>query len=257
MWRAAGIHHLLGAAELVDGFCDEALRPDLSRLLDLGDAVGARAFRFLQNARVGRGQNLVGEQLAGFGGLAARHVDRRRRRPMLAEQLLDRPDRGVRALDQRMAVLRIGDRRRQHIGKLHRAVVAQQDHPAVEHAGDAGREQAGAGHHVEPFALVMRDRSAGWRGALAADDLRLALLHVIKNDRHVAAGAVQVRLDHLKRERGGDRGVERVAAALQRAHADRGRDPVRRRDDAERAVDLGPRGEGIGIDIACHGSSNS
>ena len=33
---------------------------------------------------------------------------------MLAEQLLDRPDCGVGALDQRMAVLRVGDRGRQH-----------------------------------------------------------------------------------------------------------------------------------------------
>ena len=129
MRRAAGVHHLLGAAELVDGFRDEALRPDLSRLLDLRDAVGAGALGFLQDARVGRGQRLVGEQLAGFGGLAVPEIDRRRRRPVIAEQLLDRADGGVGALDQRMAVLRIGDRGRQHVGKLHRAVVAQQDHP--------------------------------------------------------------------------------------------------------------------------------
>ncbi len=36
----------------------------------------------------------------------------------------------------------------------------------------------------------------------------LRLLHVIENDRHVAARAVQMRLDHLQREGGRDRGVE-------------------------------------------------
>ena len=102
-------------------------------------------------------------------GLPSRQIDRRRRRPVIAEQLLDRPDRGVGALDQRMAVLRVRDRGRQHVGERHGAVVAQQQHPGVEHAGHAGREQAGAGHHVEAFALVMRDGRAGGRRALAAD----------------------------------------------------------------------------------------
>ena len=40
----------------------------------------------------------------------------------------------------------------------------------------------------------------------------LPRLHVVEHDRHVAAGAVQVRLDHLERERGGAGRVERVAA---------------------------------------------
>ena len=118
--------------------------------------------------------------------------------------------------------------------------------------GTQAGEQAGAGHHVEAFALVMRDGGAGRGRALAADQLGLALAHVVEHHRHVAARAVQVRLDHLQREGGGDRGVEGVAAALQRAHADGGGDPVRRGDDAEGAVDLGPRGEGVGIDVACH-----
>ena len=81
-------------------------------------------------------------------------------------------------------------------------------------------------------------------GPLAAHDDRLAALGLVDDDRHVAAGPAQMRLDHLQRERRGDAGVEGVAAALQHAHADRGGDPVRGGDDAEGAVDLGPRGEG-------------
>ena len=61
-----------------------------------------------------------------------------------------------------------------------------------------------------------------------------------EDDRQVAAGAVQVRLDDLQREAGRDRGVERVAAALEHRHAGRGREPVRRRDHAEGAAQLGP-----------------
>jgi hypothetical protein len=176
---------------------------------------------------------------------------------VIAEQLLDRPDGGVGALDQRMTVLRVGNRGRQHVGELHRAVVAQQQHPGVEHAGHAGREQASAGHHVEAERTVMRDGRRGGRGALAADDLGFALLDVVDDDRNVAARPVEVRLQHLQREGGGDRGVEGVAAALQGSHPDAGRDPVRRGDDAERALDLRAGRERVGIDVACHGCSLS
>src|ERR1700722_641141 len=64
------------------------------------------------------------------------------------------------------------------------------------------------------------------------------------------AGTVQVRLDHLQGEGGGDGGVERVAAFFQDAHAHRGRNPVGRGDHAEHAFDFGAGGGGIGIDIA-------
>ena len=65
-----------------------------------------------------------------------------------------------------------------------------------------------------------------------------------------------MRLDHLQRERGRAGRIERVAAALQDAHADRGRDPVGRGDDPERAFDLGAGGERIGID-EIHGGSGA
>ena len=93
----------------------------------------------------------------------------------------------------------------------------------------------------------------GGRRTLAADDLDgSALAGVVDNDRHIAAGAVEMRLDHLQRERGGDRGIEGVAALLQDSHAHGGGDPMGRRDDAESALDLGPGGEGIWVDIGCH-----
>ena len=246
---AAGVHDLLGAAEAVDRFGDKAVRPGFARALDLRDAIAAGALGFLDDAAIGCRERLVGEQRAGRRHFVVRQIDRGRGRPILAEQLRHRGDRGIGALEQRMAVLRVADRRRQHVGKRHGAVVAQQHHPGLERAGHAGGEQPGAGHEIEAFAAVMRDGGAGRRHALAADHLRLAAAHVVENDRHVAARPVEMRLDHLQRERGRDRGVERIAAVFQNAHADRGRDPVRRGDHAERAFDLRPRGEGVRIDV--------
>ena len=75
------------------------------------------------------------------------------------------------------------DRRLQHVAQPQCAVVAQQQHPGFKRAGDAGRQQPGAGHHVEPFAPVMRDRCACGRGALAADHLGAAALDVVNDDR--------------------------------------------------------------------------
>jgi hypothetical protein len=167
---------------------------------------------------------------------------------MLQEELLDRPDRVADALDERKAVARIADRRRQNIREAHRAVVAQQQHVAVESAGNAGRKKAGAGNEVEPFGLVMGDGGARGRGPLAADHLGSAALHVVDDERHVAARTVEMRFDDLKRKRGRHRGIEGIPAPLQNAHSDRAGDPVGRGDNPERAVDLRAGCEAVGVD---------
>jgi hypothetical protein len=98
----------------------------------------------------------------------------------------------------------------------------------------------------------MRDGRLRRRGALAADHLGAAALGVVHDDRHVAAGTVQMRLHYLQRKGRGDAGVERVTAFFQNAHADGGGDPVRRGHHAKGALDFRPCGERIGIDVA-HG----
>ncbi len=100
----------------------------------------------------------------------------------------------------------------------------------------------------------MDDGGAGRRRALSADHLDAALTYVVDDDGDIAAGAVEMGLDHLEGEGGGDRGIEGIAALLQGRHADCRRDPVGRGDDAEGALDLGARGEGIGIDVAHEGT---
>jgi hypothetical protein len=78
---------------------------------------------------------------------------------------------------------------------------------------------------------------------LPADDDDVAALRVVEKDWQVAARPVQMRLDDLQREAGGDGGVERVATALQHRHACGRREPVRGRDHAERAAQLRSRRE--------------
>ena len=93
---------------------------------------------------------------------------------MLAVELRDRADGDACPLHQRVAVLGIGDGRLQHVAQAHGAVVAQHQHEGFERAGDAGRQQAGAGHDVETqMAAVVRDGRACGRRPLAADDLGL------------------------------------------------------------------------------------
>lgn len=70
----------------------------------------------------------------------------------------------------------------------------------------------------------------------------------MKHNRGIAAEAVQVRLDDLQRKRGGNSGIEGVAAAFKHPHPHRARDPVRRCHDAERALDFWPRGEAVRIE---------
>jgi hypothetical protein len=247
---SARVHHLLRAAETINRLRDEAPRPGFSCLLDLRDPVAAGAFSFREDADTGRRQRLVGEQRSRRRYRPVRQIHCRRRRPMLAEKFRDRCDGGMGTLNQRMAVLRISDRRRDDLAQRHGAVVAQQEHPGLEGSRHASGKKAAAGHEVEPFAAVMRDGCAGRRRSLAADYFRLAAPHLINDDRHIAARAVEMRFDDLKRECGGNCGVEGVPPLLQRCHADGRGDPMRRSDDAERAVDFRTRREWAGIDAA-------
>ena len=74
--------------------CDQALRARF----DLRDAVAAGAFGFLQDAGIGLGKRLVGEERAGFWHFIVGQIDRGRGGPVLPEQLLDGLDgRGARS----------------------------------------------------------------------------------------------------------------------------------------------------------------
>ncbi|OLD98834.1 MAG: hypothetical protein AUG91_08275 [Actinobacteria bacterium 13_1_20CM_4_69_9] len=95
-----------------------------------------------------------------------------------------------------------------------------------------GKHYAVEGVTFAPPPVV--DRRGLRRRALPTDDDHLVVLRVVHDRRQVAAGTVQVRLDDLQREAGGDGGVERVPASLEHGHPGCRREPVRRRDHPER-----------------------
>ena len=151
------------AAEAVDRVCDEALVEDVPRALDLGLAVAAQ--RLGHDPAVRRRQLPVPEQLA---RLRRRQVQLRRPRPVPQERL-GPADRRRDARDDRIAVLGVADRELEHVGEAHRPEVAQEQHPAVERAGDARGEQPGAGDEVVAELPVALDRGGGGRDALCAE----------------------------------------------------------------------------------------
>ncbi len=169
---------------------------------------------------------------------------------MIAKQLRDGGDGGVGALHQRMAMLCVIDGGRQDFAQRDGAVIAQQQHPGLECAGDARGKQSGPGHEIEAQVAIVRNRRAGRRRTLAADDFRLAAAGIVDNHRNIAARTIQMRLDHLQGESGRDRGVKGVAAFLQDRHPHCRGNPVRRGDDAERAFDFRAGSERVGVNNA-------
>ena len=137
-------------------------------------------------------------------------------------------------------MLRVADRELEHVREPPGPELLQQQQPAAEGTGDAGREHTGPGDELVAELVVALDRRRAGRDALAAERNRLAAVDREEERRHLAAGPVQMRLDDLQRQAGGDRRVEGVAAALEHGHPGRGCEPVGRRDHAERAAQLRP-----------------
>jgi hypothetical protein len=131
-----------------------------------------------------------------------------------------------------MAVSSVEDGRREDLFQRHRSIVSQQEKERVERARNARHQEARARNEIETEVSIIGDRGAARGRALAAYHLGTAALCVVKHDRSVAAGTVQMRLDYLERKRGGNRGIERVAAAFKHSHPNRARDPVGCRHDA-------------------------
>ena len=142
-----------------------------------------------------------------------------------------------------MAVARVADRRLEHVAKRGRPELEQHAEPGVERTGHAGGEQPGAGDEVEPELSEALGRRGGGRRSLAADDEHVVARGGVENDRQVAAGPVQVRLDDLQHEPRRRGRVERVAAGLEQPHPGRRSEPVRRGDHPEGPVQLRPCGE--------------
>ncbi len=239
--RLTGHVHDLGGREVVrDGFGHEALGVGPPGRLDLLVAVLAGRFGLVQDALVGGGQRGVGEPRAGRRDASAGQVDLGRAGPAITEQLGHAGDPPADRRHQRVSAGRVADRVAHHVPQPERAELPQHQHPGPERAGHAGGEQPAAGHQVEPEAGEGLRRGGGGGGPLAAEHEGLAAAGVMGDDRDFTARAVQVRLDDLEHEPGGDGRVERVAAVLQHRHPGCRGEPVRRGHHAEGAREFRP-----------------
>ena len=243
--RPAGHVHDVGGGDVGgDRLGHEAFVVHPPRRLDLLVAVLARRFRLVEDTLVGGRQRGVGEARARCGDLAAGQVDLGRARPVVQEQLGHAGDPPADRGQQRVAAGRVADRVPDHVPQPQRAELPQQHHPGPECAGHARREQPAAGHEAEAEAEAEAGerlrRGGGRRGPLPAEHEGLAAPGVMGDDRDLAAEAVQVRLDYLEDEPGGDRRVERVATVLKYRQPGRRGEPVRRGHHAERAREFRP-----------------
>ena len=236
------VEHLFVPAKAIDRLGDKAPIPRRPGAFDLAFAGPVAGLG--QHAPIGRGQRRVAEQPPRRRRHAARQIDRGRTRPFAAEHPGHRRDRLADALDHRVAVFGIGDRRHQDFAERHRPPIAQQPHPGAECGGNRGGEQPGAGDQVESERLKAADRRRGGGHPLAADHVAAPAGFAPCQDRGLAERAVQMRLDHLQGKSGGGSGVKGVAAFFEHAHADRRGQPMGRGDGAEGAADLGPGGKG-------------
>ena len=248
MAAAGDVQHVGGAEEPVHRLGDEAAVPGAAggidaRLARVADGLAADAF-------VGGGERRAGEQAFRRGDLAAGQEHRGRRLPLRLEQHAHALDGGADARHDVDAVLRIADREGEHVGELPGAPVAQQQAPRIERAGHHRGQHAGRRDQVDVELAEFRQRRGLRCDALAADHLLRLGARRMQDDRRIAAGAVEMRLRHLQRERRRGGGVERIAAALQHRHADLARDPVRAGDDTERAGDLRAGGEHARFSVA-------
>ena len=219
-------------AEAVDLVGDKAFVEELASPFDL--LVARAAGRLCHDPPIGRGKHGIAELRSDLGH---RQVEISRGRPT-GDQIRPAGDGQVHAADDREAVVRIVDRERKHVLERPGAEFPQQQQPAAEGAGNAGREHARAGNQVEAQLTEALDRRRRWSDSLTAKRERLAPIDRVEERRDFTAGAVQVRLHHLEREAGRNRGVERVPTALQNRHARCRGKPVRRRDHAERSAQL-------------------
>ena len=131
-------------------------------------------------------------------------------------------------VDHRISVARVADRVAEHLAQRQGAVVAQQGQPAVPGTRHGRGQQAGARHQVEPLVAVVLDGRARPARCPCPHSTRGRRIGRGREDRrHLAARAVQMRLDNLQDESCCHGGVEGVAALLQHGHAGCGGEPVR------------------------------
>ena len=165
---ARGVAHGRMCVIGVDLVGDEAFVPDMQRGLDAAAAVPAGGLRLFHDARVGGRDAGRAEQGVRRRRAAIAQPDLGRAGPFVAEQGLHRQDGLGDAWHQWKSVAGVGNGRREHVGQLPGAVVAQQREPGAEGARHGCRQQADAGHQVQTQTTEIGRRRQRGRGSLAA-----------------------------------------------------------------------------------------
>src|SRR5262249_48292791 len=149
----------------------------------------------------------------------------------------------MKAKINRKARLRVVDGRFQHVLERESAKAQECERPGAERRRHGSGQEAVAGHDgdaglAEP---VHGRRLAG--ETLPADGERLLVFDGIDEDRHFAADAVALRLQHVEGEAARDGGVDRVAALVEHPLSGPRCEVMAGCDDAVRAHVHGPRRE--------------
>ena len=159
------------------------------------------------------GQVLLVEHLAGADRSAAAGVDRRRRGEHTQNRVLcDVPSQQVRHGE---AVGRQVDGRREHVRQRQRAVALVHRRPPSKQRRHGRREDA---LHGDARGLVALQRGCVGGRAGGVDDLQGVVRLGVDHDEAVAADARHERLHDAHRRSDGQRGVDGIAASLQRRH---------------------------------------
>ena len=245
----AGKHRPAGVpvgppGEVVDGLRHEPLRPGPAHGVDALLPGAARRPLLADQPFQGVGPGLVGQQRARHGRGPVDQPGVGRGRPVLLEELLHRGDRRADPLEHGVAVARVVQGGRGHLGQGHRAPVAQQDQPGLRGPGDRRGQRTGAGDPVEAGGGEVLGGGACRGRALPAEHAGHRVVGGGHDQRQVTPGAVEVRLDDLQHQAGGDRAVGGVAVQLEHPHGGLRGQPVGARDHPVGPGEGGPRGEG-------------
>ena len=165
-----------------------------------------------------------------------------RARP-LAQERFDVPDRRDDRGHDRVPVLGVADRVREHVLEPPRAEPLEEQQPAAERPGDARREQPGAGHQLVPERAEPLDRRRRGETPCAHSTSGSPSSAGQITAGRSPPGPFRCGSTTCSDEAGRTRRVERVPAALEHRHPGGRGEPVRRRDRAERAAQLRARRE--------------
>ena len=183
----------------------------------------------------------VVELVAHLGHTVAGEVDRRRGRPLLPVAILIPLDAAAQSRVHGETVLGQLDGIAEDIGQAHGPEALEGEYPRVHCPRNGRGQEAVAGDDVEAQATEVVEGRALRHPALTVDRMDVLGLGLMDENRHLAADAVLVRLEHRQAEGDGRRGVDGVAAMLQHAEAGRGRQVVLARDHAVGAMHNRPQ----------------